>query len=299
MTGNSVDNQEEEKLGNVEDYHDFRQAYLKSLLDSVSRESIMEVWRIIPYLATKSYQHIIILKDGTHLCTCLLLVSHGIVCRHFFKLMVENQNALFHVMLMPVRWLQDGVWENVDSLYNEPFINACIQKSQNDNVLEFIPRHHDNIQEIQVRNCIQKKMEYGRIMGHFKKALNYSLEDDDQVDLDKIILAYIADKEAKREANTQLTNTDSNNVVKLSDGRVYNVDDIKDPLVHHGKGRPPNKRLKAFNEEVGVKRKHTNVSCEKGDIEVNGNIGGRKCGICHKTGHYAPKCPSKENVKFD
>jgi hypothetical protein len=43
---------------------------------------------------------------------------------------------------------------------------------------------------------------------------------------------------------------------------VYNVDDIKDPL----KGRPPNKRLKAFNEEnkVGVKRmKRTNVSCEK------------------------------------
>jgi hypothetical protein len=108
----------------------------------------MEVWRIVPYMAAKSYQHIIILKDGTHLCTCLLLVSHGIVCRHFFKLMVENQNALFHVMLMPVRWLQDGVWENVESIYNEPFINACIQKSQNDNVLEFIPRHHNNIQEI-------------------------------------------------------------------------------------------------------------------------------------------------------
>lgn len=138
-------------------------------------------------------------------------------------------------------------------------------------------------------------MEYGRIMGHFKKALNYSLEDDDQGDLDKIILAYIADKEAKREANTQLTNTDSNNVVKLSDGRVYDVDDIKDPLVHHGKGRPPNKRLKAFNEEVGVKRKHTNVSCEKGDIEVNGNTGGRKRDICHKTGHYAPKCPNKKS----
>ncbi|PKK70859.1 hypothetical protein RhiirC2_779140, partial [Rhizophagus irregularis] len=92
------------------------------------------------------------------------------------------------------------------------------------------------------------------------------------------------------EADTQLTNTDLNNVVKLSDGRVYDVDDIKDPLIHH-----------AFNEEneVSVKRmKHTNVSCEKGDIEVNGNTGGRKLGICHKTGHYAPKCPSKENVKY-
>ncbi|CAB5391926.1 unnamed protein product [Rhizophagus irregularis] len=39
----------------------------------------------------------------------------------------------------------------------------------------------------------------------------------------------------KCEADTQLTNTDSNNVVKLSDGCVYDVDDIKDSLVHHGK----------------------------------------------------------------
>ncbi|PKY49399.1 hypothetical protein RhiirA4_465370 [Rhizophagus irregularis] len=33
--------------------------------------------------------------------------------------------------------------------------------------------------------------------------------------------------------------------------------------------------------------KHT---MKKGDIEVNDNIGGRKCGICHKMGYYAPKC---------
>jgi hypothetical protein len=51
---------------------------------------------------------------------------------------------------------------------------------------------------------------------------------------------------------------------------------------------------------VDVKRmKHTNVSCEKGDIKVNGNTEERKYDVCHKTGYYAPKCPSKENVKYD
>jgi hypothetical protein len=135
-------------------------------------------------------------------------------------------------------------------------------------------------------------MEYGCIMRHFKKALNYSLEDNNQKDLDKIILAYIANKKAKREADIQLTNTDSNNVnnvVKLSDRRVYNVDDIKDPLIHHSKGWPPNKQLKAFNEKskVGVKKvKRTNVSCKKGDIEINGNTEGHKCNVYHKMGHY-------------
>jgi hypothetical protein len=52
-----------------------------------------------------AHQHIIIiLKDGTHLCTCLLLVSRRIICHHYFKLIVENPNALFHMILMQ----QDG-----------------------------------------------------------------------------------------------------------------------------------------------------------------------------------------------
>uniref|UniRef100_U9T8B6 Uncharacterized protein n=1 Tax=Rhizophagus irregularis (strain DAOM 181602 / DAOM 197198 / MUCL 43194) TaxID=747089 RepID=U9T8B6_RHIID len=80
-------------------------------------------------------------------------------------------------------------------------------------------------------------------------------------------------KYTKCEAGTQLTNTDLNNVVKLSDRYVYDIDNIKDSLAHH-------------ENEVSVKRiKHTNISCEKGDIDVNGNTGGRKCDICHKTGH--------------
>jgi hypothetical protein len=32
-------------------------------------------------------------------------------------------------------------------------------------------------------------------MGHFKKALNYSFDNNDQKNLDDIILAYIAEKE--------------------------------------------------------------------------------------------------------
>ena len=71
-----------------------------------------------------SYQHIVILNDRTHLCTCLLLVSHGVICRHYFKLMVENPNALFHIMLMSTRWLQDNAWDCIDSIFNKPFIGT-------------------------------------------------------------------------------------------------------------------------------------------------------------------------------
>src|ERR1700722_2401695 len=271
------------------------------MLDSVSRESIKEIWRIIPYMFLNSYQHIIIFKDGTHLCTCLLLVSHGIICRHYFKLMVENSNALFHILLMPTRWLQDDAWNCVDTIFNEPFIGTSSKNStqpQDNNTVQkadLFPVYYDNIQEVQIRHHIQKKVDYGRLMGHFKKAVDYSLEDNDQQNLDDIILTYISEKQAKRQAMAQLEtrnileeHRNSDNEIKLSDGRVYDINDVNDPIKHNCKGRPTTKRMKGYNEE--------NYKAQKENVQNGGDNmnGGRKCGICHKMGHYAPRCPDRK-----
>ncbi|CAG8818188.1 21369_t:CDS:1, partial [Dentiscutata erythropus] len=121
------------------------------------------------------------------------------------------------------------------------------------------------------------------------KALSYSLEDNDQNDLDELILTYIAKKEEIRNTQTQqipVKEYQASGQIKLSDGRVYDYDDIEDPVAHKGKGRPPYKRLKAFNEETNMasssssKAQHDNVD---NDGETR-----RRCGLCHKTGHYAP-----------
>jgi len=65
--------------------------------------------------------------------------------------------------------------------------------------------------------------------------LNYSLDDDNQKNLDNIILAYILEKESKWEKETRLerkrvlaNNQDSNYELELSDDRAYSVDDIGD-----------------------------------------------------------------------
>ena len=95
-------------------------------------------------------------------------------------------------------------------------------------------------------------------MAHFKKAVDYSLEDNDQQTLDDIILIYISEKQAKRQAMAQSAWSDTRNVledrksdneIKLSDGRVYDIDDINDPIRHNCKGRPPIKRMKGYNED--------------------------------------------------
>ncbi|CAG8780875.1 8928_t:CDS:1, partial [Gigaspora rosea] len=87
-----------------------------------------------------------------------------------------------------------------------------------------------------------------------------------------------------------------NNIVKLADSRIYDVDNIKDLVVRRGKGRQPTKRLKAFTKEnskaAASNMKHANISNEEKGVEV---ISARKCRLCHETGHYAPKCSNRED----
>ncbi|GET61862.1 hypothetical protein GLOIN_2v1482868 [Rhizophagus irregularis DAOM 181602=DAOM 197198] len=189
-------------------------------------------------------QHIVILNDGTYLCTCLLLVSHGIVCHHYFKLIIENSAALFHLMLMPMRWLQDNFWNCIDSIFKEPFIGMS---SKNLNQLDyyqpadFIPKHHDNIQKIWV----------------IVKILRDLIDNNDQNNLDDILLAYISKKEAKLNAKAQSElkgrnifneNINLGNKIKLSDEQVYNINSIKNLIKRQGKGKLAGKRFKAYDE---------------------------------------------------
>ncbi|RIA96809.1 hypothetical protein C1645_814845 [Glomus cerebriforme] len=104
----------------------------------------------------------------------------------YLKLMVENSNALFHLLLMPTRWLQDNAWNHVDIISNKPFIGTSsknLKQLQDNNTVQqanFIPMHYDNIQEVQIR------------------------KDNNQQNLDDIILAYISEKQAKWQALVQL-----------------------------------------------------------------------------------------------
>ena len=91
-----------------EDNYDQPQALFPSLIDNISHENIKEVWKVVRHRSQQaSPQYVIILDDGSHLCTCLWLINQSIVCRHFFKVMSYSQNAYFHITLIPQRWYND------------------------------------------------------------------------------------------------------------------------------------------------------------------------------------------------
>ncbi|CAG8725523.1 9252_t:CDS:1, partial [Ambispora leptoticha] len=155
--------------------------------------------------------------------------------------------------------------------------------------------------ETVIQHHVQKKVEYSKLIGNFKKALNYLMEDNDQKNLNELILSYIARKEKKWKVEAQSViikgqALNNNNIVRLVDSRIYDADNIQDPIAHQGKGRPATKRLKAFTEENNKtstsNTKHTNSSNREKGIEVSSI---HRCHLCHETEHYAPKCPNQEN----
>src|SRR5215475_314365 len=68
---------------------------------------IIEIWQIKPELSPNKSHFVILLKDGSHFCTCNLLISFGIPCRHFYKVLRKSSQAKFHIKLINQRWYQD------------------------------------------------------------------------------------------------------------------------------------------------------------------------------------------------
>src|ERR1044071_1970951 len=78
----------------IEDVVDEPQTTLNSLLNNIEPSSIIETWRVrrIGGISQKSNM-VVLLTDGTHLCTCMETVTKGIICRHFWRVMLYSSSA--------------------------------------------------------------------------------------------------------------------------------------------------------------------------------------------------------------
>jgi hypothetical protein len=93
-------------LNNLEESSiDAKECNLESLLKNINESSILELWQVkYAALESESCNFIIaILKDRSHLCTCLYIISCGLVCRHFFRILRVSNNTKFNIALIANR----------------------------------------------------------------------------------------------------------------------------------------------------------------------------------------------------
>ena len=115
--------------------HDTRQILFSSLIKNILHEAIMEVWHVRATGTHGIGYHLILLDEGTHLCTCLLLINKGLICRHFFCVGTYSRYVTFHISMIPNRWYLNPDIEPNELLQQNSSIPVCETNLPGDNLL--------------------------------------------------------------------------------------------------------------------------------------------------------------------
>ena len=93
-----VEDNEANFNGILEHLYDTPQIRLRDLLNGISYGDITELWEVL-YIASKTAKshYVAILEDSTILCTSMFIVNQGIICRHQFRVLIQSDNAIFHI----------------------------------------------------------------------------------------------------------------------------------------------------------------------------------------------------------
>ncbi|PKY42847.1 hypothetical protein RhiirA4_507429 [Rhizophagus irregularis] len=151
---NIVDDSYQQEMARKDDY-DQPQSLFSSLIENIAHNSIRQVWKVTRHRGQKSEpQYVILLDDGSHLCTCLWLINRGI----------------FHISLIPQRWYNYNKYNTEQ--HKEPIYQ--IEENELDEMgpgLSF--QHLANFRK--TPNIVQSrgpKQKYGFGMSYAKKALD-------------------------------------------------------------------------------------------------------------------------------
>ena len=104
-------------------------------MENISFDDIVEIWHIVG-VVIPIVHYVVLLLDGSHKCTCMFLINRGIVCKHFFQVMLLSPYAKFHIALISARWYQDSKqqisYDNLLSNY------SCISLKNTSNITPLI-----------------------------------------------------------------------------------------------------------------------------------------------------------------
>ena len=225
------------------------------LLSRIDISKVIKINTLTWLGASNHVQHVILLQDGTFLCTCFLHQNNGLVCRHFFHLMTMDKAYKYHISLVRKRWYKETLQDNTSlDISKEPFVFAdTVADKLNINDLNPLPATYmTEIHSLFPAHLVapktnttelSQKRRYGVLTGLSKQIAEKVSTDAVEYERIKGIL-----------------------VEQLADLRE--LEELKDPTYIKGKGRPKRSRLSSNAES---KR-------------------GTKCGKCREEGHNSRTC---------
>ncbi|CAG8627887.1 13833_t:CDS:2 [Cetraspora pellucida] len=295
--------------GFIEDQHDARHITLQAIIDEIGYEDIKEIWKVIDLHAEKrNHVHFVaIVNQISFLCSCLMSISKGIVCCHYFRVMMHSDMAAFHISMTPTRWYKDSYQDHETSKENNIIFNnekvALISALSNCTIL-MRKSVTKPVTASVAKKTIDKRNQYRRIWGLAREATQLAVDNDDS-ELIKTLTNYIDKKKNKQQTDKSLqldtittTNQEQDDQINRSEEHTadlgtnievlaqesgseleneepaVNLVNIQNPSKVACKGRPLKRRyISSIEKEQKQKR---------GGSSVQGSY---KCRMCGQLGH--------------
>jgi hypothetical protein len=191
-----------------------------------------------------------------HLCTCLEIITKGIICQHFWRIMLYSSLAQFHIRIIPIRWYNNNVLTNLNvNLENSPILTAV--KPLTLTLLPQVNFTFQSLQQLQESNYnnviinknTSQRNRFGIAFSTAKIAVNITLETNSE--LIKLLKEFIA---AKRDGDSnsnddEIEINDANNIVLLQQHLINKITNPNVTRIHD----MPSKRLVTFSSSVTFK----------------------------------------------
>ncbi|GBC36318.2 hypothetical protein GLOIN_2v1885686 [Rhizophagus irregularis DAOM 181602=DAOM 197198] len=263
--------------------HDIPQIRLRDLLNGISYNDIIEIWEV-SYIASKTSKshYVVILKDVTLLCTCMFIINQGMICRHQFRVLIQSDNAIFHISHIHTRWFNLSSDLPTNSTGFITIING--EKNHTTIPLSYMNQlRTDNVYTMTIREKVNKKIQYGAAMSIAKTSIQIAVTEGITAELIGILTQFIM----KYRRSTSLSIEKSTESLQDSQGLSIQdnpqplsvLPDISNPEYHKPKGRPP-KRYKSTVENNCI------TSGKPDDVTVQ-----KTCSYCSEKGHNIRGCP--------
>ncbi|KAF0536681.1 protein far1-related sequence 11-like [Gigaspora margarita] len=237
----------------VENLYDEKLIELAELLQDTSHTNIKKLW-IVSHIDQQKFHYVILLDNAVHLCTCLTLVNRGIICCHFFAVLLESNIAQFYIGIIAKRWFNDRVIEKNVGVNSEHAIS--IRNGQGFGTFKHEVRvdfcYIDSIcgQYVftpKVQHQLKSQALYGKGFGLMKKTLNLAIETRCTEELYRLHQRFIEEMEK------QLAEKEGHIIQSNDKNDFYGT--ISNPLQSRMKRRKCHKRIASFNNSTGARKK--------------------------------------------
>ncbi|CAB5391400.1 unnamed protein product [Rhizophagus irregularis] len=244
-------------------------ATIEQLIEVSGRDNVKEIWAVRVGNSLIAKHYVILLKNDAHMCSCLMVIQKGVVCRHYFQVMLNTCEARFYIRLIPSRWYQkDKDVSHEAFIVADKFQNGMSTNAIQENNVGYlctIDKEKEDLLEHRM-NLLDEKIMYGTLHGTYKKALRKALQTKtDSLRLIEILEDF-ANEDSEFESEDERLGEEE---FDESDKENINPFQLGNPKIRRGKGRPAGtRRYKASNEKDQSEKTKQQRHCKKcGNLE--------------------------------